>query len=586
MNYQRYMKRLTGAIIMSVAAGALAAQDIRDIAREDTLVIAGPSAGQTTFPSPEVANPYLVGADIRTGIKAMFEPLFYYNAFEDKEIPWLATGFEFNEASTEVTLTLREGVFWSDGETFDANDVVFTANLLLENAAGNAELFSATDFAAATQSVELVDDKTVVFKLSQPMPRYARRFLMNYFGSGLFWLPEHVWSSVENPAEFTNFDPANGHPVTTGPWTLVRSSPTQIFMDRRDDWWGAETGFSELPDMERIVGIPFVNTDRGAQLIATNAADITMDFPTASLIQSIIQQNPKVTTFSGNESPFGSIDWWASSLYFNMSSPNVPEFDVRRAIDLSINRDQLVAVAYSGASEASRTPFPAFAPLEPYIEISEALAENEGAAAYNPDGAADLMMAAGYAQDGDGFWAKDGERVSYDIHVIPPQRAVGPVIVQQLRNAGFDMNFVSSSETPRQLFTGQYDIGIFGHNGAIDSPLETLRLYHCDNAHPVDSGIVSRAIARWCDEEFSALVDEFATFSDGDEAGHEVFEKAMEIWYEAGIEAPLSQWYHRIPMNQTYWTNYPSTENPYIQPAFWYITGQAGLLFHGLEKAE
>lgn len=561
------------------------AQSIRDVAREDTLVIAGPSSGQTTFPSPEVANPYLVGADIRTGIKAMFEPLFYYNAFEDREIPWLATGFRFSDDFKTVTLTLRDAVTWSDGEAFNADDVVFTANLLMENAAGNAELFSATDFAAATESVDWVDDLTVRFNLENPMPRYARRFLMNYFGNGLFWLPEHIWSQADNPAEFTNYDPDAGWPVTTGPWTLVVSSPTQIFIDRRDDWWGAKTGFHALPQMERIVGIPFVNTDRGAQLIATNVADITMDFPTAALIQNVIRENPNVTTFSGDANPYGSLDWWESSLYFNMQSDNLPEKAVRRAMDLAIDREKLIAVAYSGASEPSRTPFPAYAPLLPYIALSEVAAERHGAAKFDPEGAVALMEGAGYQKDGDGFWARDGQRLSYEVQVIPPKRAVGPVVIQLLRIAGFDVSFASSPETPRKLFTGQYDIGIFGHNGSIDSPLETLRLYHCDNAFPLDSGIVSRAIARWCNREYSALVDEFATFADGDPAALDLFAEAMDLWYADAIEAPLSQWYHRIPMNRTYWTNYPSAENPYIQPAFWYITGQAGYLFINLERA-
>ena len=584
--------RLTLTFAAAVLAGTsflawqpAEAQEIKEVAREDILVIAGPSSGQTTFPSPAVANPYLVGADIRTGIKAMFEPLFYYNAFEDREIPWLAEGFQFSDDFKTLTLNLRDGVKWSDGEPFNADDVVFTADLLIENAAGNAELFSATDFAAATENAEKVDDLTVRFNLRNPMPRYARRFLMNYFGNGLFWLPEHIWSLADSPAEFTNYDPEAGWPVTTGPWTLVVSSPTQIFMDRRNDWWAAETGFHAPPQMERIVGIPFVNTDRGAQLIATNAADITMDFPTAALIQNIMRQNPKVTTFSGDANPYGSLDWWESSLYFNMQSDNLPEKDVRRAMDLAIDRERLIAVAYTGASEASRTPFPAYAPLMPYIESSEAAADRHGAAKFDPEGSVALMEAAGYRKDADGFWARDGQRISYEVQVIPPKRAVGPVVIQLLRNAGFDVSFASSPETPKKLFTGQYDIGIFGHNGSIDSPLETLRLYHCDNAFPLDSGIVSRAIARWCNEEYSALVDEFATFADGDPAALDVFAEAMDLWYAAAMEAPLSQWYHRIPMNQTYWRNFPSAENPYIQPAFWYITGQAGYLFLNLERA-
>ncbi|MBD3625857.1 MAG: ABC transporter substrate-binding protein [Rhodobacteraceae bacterium] len=587
MNLNNERGRSVAALMLGaslLATGALA-QDIQQVPREETLVIAGPSDGQTTFNSPENANPYILLADIRTGIKSMYEPLFYYNVFQDELIPWLATGYEFNDDFTEITVNLREGVKWSDGEAFTADDLVFTAKLMEDSAAGTGELWNAQEFSLATASVEAVDDLTVKFTLEKPMPRYAKKFLVNYFGNGMFWLPEHIWSTVENPAEYKFYDPANGLPVTTSPWTLKLSSPTQIFLDRRDDWWGAETGFHELPAMKRIVGIPFVNTDRGAQLMVTNQADITMGYPTAALVQNIMRQNPKVTTFSGDQNPYGSLDWWVSSIWFNHKSENLPEPDVRRAIGLAVDRDLLIQVAYSGASEPSRHPFPAFTPLDPYIEVANSVADKHNAAVFDLEESARLMQEAGYEKDGDGFWAKDGERLQYEVEVIPPMRAVGPVIVQLLRKAGFDFAFVSSPETPGKLFSGNFDIGVFGHNGSIDSPLETMRMYHCDNAFELDSGITSRALARWCDEEYSALVDEFATYADGDPEAMPIFEKAMDIWYDQAVEIPLSQWYHRIPMNETHWTNYPSQDNPYLQPAFWYFTGQAGYLYLQLEPA-
>lgn len=586
MNTQIWPITVAAALAMSTMLTTAQAQNIETVPREDTFIIAGPSSGQTTFSSPEIANPFLLGADIRTGIKSMFEPLFYYNVFQDKEIPWLAEGYEFNSENTVVTLNLREGVKWSDGEAFNADDIVFTANMLLESAAGSKELWRAVDFADATASVEKVSDLVVRFNLNNPMPRYGRRFLMNYFGNGMFWVPEHIWSKVENPAEYKFYDPENGLPVTTSPWTLKLSSGTQIYMDRRDEWWGVETGFEDLPEMRRIIGVPFVNTDRGAQLIVTGEVDMTQGFPTAALLQSIIRQNPNITTFSGNANPYGSLDWWVSSIYFNHLSENLPSDAVRKAMGMAINRDVLIAAAYSGASEASRTPFPAYSPLLPYIEAAEAIAEEKGAAVFNLEESDRLMTEEGYTKNSDGFWAKDGTRFSMVIEIHPAKRAAGPILAQMFKKAGFDIQFNSSPETAKRLFGGQYDIGIFGHNGAIDSPLETLRLYHCDNAFPLDSGVRSRAIARWCNEEYSALVDKFATYRDGDPAALPLFKEAMEIWYDNTVEIPLNQWYHRIPMNLAYWTNYPTQDNPYLQPAFWYFTGQAGLLYHNIKKAD
>ena len=56
--------------------------------------------------------------------------LLIYNPMAQDYVPWLATDYELSEDASNLTITLREGVRWSDGETFDANDVAFTLNLV------------------------------------------------------------------------------------------------------------------------------------------------------------------------------------------------------------------------------------------------------------------------------------------------------------------------------------------------------------------------------------------------------------------------------------------------------------------------
>jgi peptide/nickel transport system substrate-binding protein len=51
------------------------------------------------------------------------------------------------------------------------------------------------------------------------------------------------------------------------------------------------------------------------------------------------------------------------------------------------------------------------------------------------------------------------------------------------------------------------------------------------------------------------------------------------------VEAPISEWYHRIPMNQTYWVGWPSEQNPYMQPSFWYTSGSFGYVMPKLKPA-
>src|SRR5690606_9255757 len=73
-------------------------------------------------------NP-LVPDALRPTQFGVFEPLFVYATSNGEITPWLATDWSFNDDSTELTFNIREGVSWSDGEPFTADDVAFTFNL-------------------------------------------------------------------------------------------------------------------------------------------------------------------------------------------------------------------------------------------------------------------------------------------------------------------------------------------------------------------------------------------------------------------------------------------------------------------------
>ena len=148
----------------------------------------------------------------------MLEPLFFWSAYADEEIPWLATGYEYNDDFTELTVNIREGVEWSDGEAFDANDVVFTINMLKENA---PVLQWSTAMQSAVAEVEAVDDLTVHFTFTEPRPRFMLNHLMSKFDTGLRWVPEHVFKDVEDVATFGFYDLEKGWPLATGPYEVV-----------------------------------------------------------------------------------------------------------------------------------------------------------------------------------------------------------------------------------------------------------------------------------------------------------------------------------------------------------------------------
>ena len=75
---------------------------------------------------------------------------------------------------------------------------------------------------------------------------------------------------------FTYYDTEKGWPLATGPYKIVEWSPSQKFIDRRDDWWAAKTGFAELPVIERILMIPATDDTRLVQLIVNNEIDSSL----------------------------------------------------------------------------------------------------------------------------------------------------------------------------------------------------------------------------------------------------------------------------------------------------------------------
>ena len=119
-------------------AGAAAAQDLAEVPRERTLVTIGWSAGSPTLSAPNNANWYSLGAELRNGIMFVNEPLFTYNHFTGEHIPWIAESYEYNDDYTSLTVKLRDGVTWSDGEPFSAKATVALVNQPLEEVESNA----------------------------------------------------------------------------------------------------------------------------------------------------------------------------------------------------------------------------------------------------------------------------------------------------------------------------------------------------------------------------------------------------------------------------------------------------------------
>src|SRR5262249_2500218 len=155
------------------------------------------------------------------------------------------------------------------------------------------------------------------------------------FDTGIEIVPEH-WLSKQGDvnAYFGGLEMPH-----SGPYDLVLWDKNQKIFDARDDWWAIKAGIAKAPEVRRIVmanigGQVGQGMDIVAQRVVNNEFDATLDMRSA-VIGNILKQNPKVTTHSGNEPPYGYLDWWPNSLWVNTQLAPYSDPNVRKAMSLS-----------------------------------------------------------------------------------------------------------------------------------------------------------------------------------------------------------------------------------------------------------
>jgi len=550
------------------AAAEASMADLPEVPRNRTLIIM--NGGPNQYALFDNQNPYIPGSDqgFHMGtLPATIEPLIMFNVLTGEYENWLAESWEYNDDFTEITMTLREGVTWNDGMPFTANDVAFTFNMLKEHA---DQMVHLADLPAYLEEAQVVDDLTVRFILNRPNPAFwATTLTTNH---GIHVLPEHIWKD-QDPLQFTNHDIEKGWPVGTGPYRMVFASPQQKIFDLRDDWWAVETGFKTEPQVERIIYLPSQDESQAAQLLITNQIDMG-PIMQVSTLKSVFAQNPKVITFTGQEPPYGYLDWCPIDLNVNAEVEPYNDPDIRWALTYAFDRENLVALAESGAGVPALHQFTPYAWFEPLDEGLQAIfTEHNYGIQPQPDKVVEIMESKGYTKNGEGFWEKDGQSFEMNIYVPEWLKAYGPPLTQQLRDAGFEAAFDTSPGLNTAAQTGEQEVflGCKGPSGVLGmDPYFMLSIYTAQYFRPTgEPAPIWWATSRWQNEEYDQLVEQIAPLKVDDPQAEELFLQAMDIWVQEMPDIYLAQLIIRYPMSTEYWTGWPSAENSYGFPHSW-----------------
>ncbi|MEG1427960.1 MAG: ABC transporter substrate-binding protein, partial [Oscillospiraceae bacterium] len=164
-------------------------------------------------------SPFAVGTFAEM-LKIIYEPLLIYNEKKGDLEPALAKEFTWNDAKTELTLTVNTGAKWHDGEPFVADDVLYTMQILKDNPEFDryALWSKIADVKANGDKVVFTTQKALV-----ALPQYLSQILI---------VPKHIWEK-EDAKNFVN-----EMPVGTGPFKFKEYvTGTSVTLDGNKEYW-------------------------------------------------------------------------------------------------------------------------------------------------------------------------------------------------------------------------------------------------------------------------------------------------------------------------------------------------------------
>jgi peptide/nickel transport system substrate-binding protein len=542
-----------------------ASTEAGSVERKDILVL----SSNVNIPAPDIWNPYIPGTFILQGMNQnTMEPLFMLNYETGKIDGWLAESYEANEAQDEWIVKLRPGTEWSDGKPLTSEDVVFTINLLKEYA---PQLNWSGAVQQWVESVEAVDDRTIKFTLTGSNPRFVMENLAGTTSQAIVPLPKHMWEG-KDPVTFKNeYNAETGAPVFSGPYVVKSFSSTEFIYKRNDNWWGAKSGAFTLPAPLEIHRRWVADAATAQQMLANNELDAGgWNLSTNQLLMS---QNDKLIVYT-NEPPLGWIDPCPRMLTLNSTVAPWDNKEMRWALSYAINRQQIVDVVNEGAGATSNFIFTAYEGLKPFQEAIDPIVAPIGE--FNQDKSRELIEKNGYTLDASTgkYVGADGATLTLDIVLPPFMEPWARMVAQQLNDVGIDAVLrilewgVFRDQTGRGQFTAatQWD-----GCGSVIEPWFGMQRYHKKWVNPIGTPGTEYVDntnngGRWVNDEYSALIDEMGSLPLGDPRVIDLMKKAVTIWTDELPDIPLVQTPVFYLWNTTYWTNWPTKDNNYVQP--------------------
>jgi peptide/nickel transport system substrate-binding protein len=509
-----------------------------------------------------------------------------------------------------MTVKLREGLYWSDGVEFTADDLYYTVDVQMKTPGFNATGL----FTNNIDHLEQPDRNTVIFHLKAPNSRFHAGFTVRW--GAVFMMPKHIFEQAEDPLAF-KFNP----PVSLGAFTLRDFDPNgQWYLwERREDW--QRTSVARLGDVDI----------KYAMYIAPGPSDKRVLAQLAHELDVIHDITPEGRITLARESPT-SVGWFPSfpwahpdptlpAVIYNHEKPGLDKKEVRWALTLAIDIVQAALASYRGAATISCVDVPPTGmypqyyqePLQPWLNDftikvggqdykpydptagqkiadearkslgdlvptdPEIIKQYIGAGWWKRDLAAaeQLMLDAGM-QKIDGKWAMpDGSEFKVPLMSMnesnPTMNRLAAQIVENWTEFGIDTTLDAQANPWVIMQHGEYSANlawVVETWGGDPDLFYFLQYYHSKFYTPSGQQASGNpGGVRWKNAEVDRIIEALQELPF--DATEQTVELGLEYCKLAAQEmptTPLMAYNVFTTMDTTYFTGYPSIDDPYTDP--------------------
>jgi peptide/nickel transport system substrate-binding protein len=444
-----YSRKLILFSLFFVCATALAQEPFKKPYESYKLSCAN-GAGKlilSTPSDPKSFNPIIAQETSTTAVTSMiFEGLVRTDPLTLEVKPNLAVKWEVKNDGREWIFYLRDGVYFSDGIKFSADDVLFTFNDLIFNDDIPNSSADILTIDGKKIIVEKIDDLTVRFKLPYDFGPFLRAM-------GQEILPKHKYLAAVREKRFTfalGLDADLKDIVGTGPFRLEKYLPGErIVFGRNPQYWKKDNCGNSLPYLKNIIYLIVPSEDTALLKFLEGELDYYTLRPQDLAMLGPDQKKRAFTIYNAGPGFGQNFIVFNQNPSFNPKSKKLfvedfklrwfKDVNFRRALAYALNKEKMITVLFNGLGFEQNSP----------VDEANKFFYNKNITHYDydPTRSRELLLASGFFdRNGDGFLEdKVGNRVELNMFTNannPLRVQMGSLIKQDFGTVGVKVNFL------------------------------------------------------------------------------------------------------------------------------------------------